>query len=69
MSYLGRGDVQRNGLSCLSVNYNLVDVKCCYNINFCLFSVRGNEMAQLGHYSAAIDLFTEAIKLDSRDFR
>ncbi|XP_013399477.1 uncharacterized protein LOC106165708 isoform X2 [Lingula anatina] len=32
-------------------------------------AIRGNEMANLGHYNAAIDLFTEAIKLDSRDFR
>ncbi|XP_064601686.1 uncharacterized protein LOC135467776 isoform X2 [Liolophura sinensis] len=32
-------------------------------------AIRGNEMAQLGHYSAAIDLFTEAIKLDPSDFR
>ena len=32
-------------------------------------SVRGNEMANSGHYQAAIDLFTEAIKLDSKDFR
>lgn len=33
------------------------------------FSVRGNEMANLGHYSAAVDLFSEAIRLDPRDFR
>lgn len=26
-------------------------------------------MAQLGHYSAAIELFSEAIKLDPNDFR
>ncbi|XP_070540536.1 uncharacterized protein [Ptychodera flava] len=32
-------------------------------------AVRGNEMANLGHYTAAIDLFTQAIKLDPRDFR
>ena len=33
------------------------------------FSVRGNQMANSGHYQAAIDLFTEAIKLDPKDFR
>lgn len=39
-------------------------------MNFDLFlSVKGNEMAQLGHYSAAIELFSEAIKLDPNDFR
>jgi len=32
-------------------------------------AIRGNEMANLGHYQAAIDLFTEAIKLDPKDFR
>nr|XP_022340474.1 nucleolin-like isoform X1 [Crassostrea virginica] len=32
-------------------------------------AIKGNEMAQLGHYSAAIELFTEAIKLDPNDFR
>ncbi len=32
-------------------------------------SVRGNQMANSAHYQAAIDLFTEAIKLDPRDFR
>lgn len=26
-------------------------------------------MAQVGHYNAAIDLFTEAIRLDPTDFR
>jgi hypothetical protein len=34
-----------------------------------IYSVRGNEMANLGNYTAAIELFTEAIKLDARDFR
>ncbi|XP_064629906.1 nucleolin-like isoform X2 [Lineus longissimus] len=32
-------------------------------------AIRGNEMANLGHYNEAIDLFTEAIKLDGSDFR
>ncbi|XP_032222089.1 uncharacterized protein LOC116604176 [Nematostella vectensis] len=32
-------------------------------------AVRGNEMANLGNYQAAIELFTQAIKLDARDFR
>ncbi|XP_036365379.1 tetratricopeptide repeat protein 31 isoform X2 [Octopus sinensis] len=32
-------------------------------------AIRGNEMAQMGHYAAAIDLFTEAIRLDPSDFR
>ncbi|XP_033633177.1 uncharacterized protein LOC117294769 [Asterias rubens] len=32
-------------------------------------AVKGNEMANLGHYSTAIDLFTQAISLDPRDFR
>lgn len=32
-------------------------------------AIRGNEMAQVGHYNAAIDLFTEAIRLDPTDFR
>ncbi|XP_041369881.1 uncharacterized protein LOC121383849 [Gigantopelta aegis] len=32
-------------------------------------AIRGNEMAQTGHYLPAIELFTEAIKLDPRDFR
>lgn len=32
-------------------------------------AIKGNEMAQLGHYSAAIELFSEAIKLDPNDFR
>ncbi|KAK3706773.1 hypothetical protein QZH41_015336, partial [Actinostola sp. cb2023] len=32
-------------------------------------AVRGNEMANQGNYAAAIELFTEAIKLDARDFR
>ena len=26
-------------------------------------------MAQQGHYTAAIELFSEAVKLDTRDFR
>lgn len=37
--------------------------------NGCLFTVKGNEMAHLGHYPAAIELFSEAIKLDPKDFR
>ncbi|XP_056004888.1 uncharacterized protein LOC125657853 isoform X2 [Ostrea edulis] len=32
-------------------------------------AIKGNEMAQLGHYIAAIELFSEAIKLDPNDFR
>ncbi|XP_063431987.1 uncharacterized protein LOC134714567 isoform X1 [Mytilus trossulus] len=32
-------------------------------------AIKGNEMAQQGHYTAAIELFTEAVKLDPRDFR
>ena len=32
-------------------------------------SVRGNEMAQVEEYNAAIQLFTEAISLDPKDFR
>ena len=31
--------------------------------------VRGNEMANSGHYDVAIDLFTKAIKLDPAEFR
>ena len=31
--------------------------------------VRGNEMAQVDQYTAAIQLFTEAISLDPTDFR
>ena len=31
--------------------------------------VRGNEMANSGHYDIAIDLFTKAIKLDPAEFR
>ena len=31
--------------------------------------VRGNEMAQVEEYNAAIQLFTEAISLDPKDFR
>ena len=34
-----------------------------------LHQVRGNEMANLGHYQPAIELFTEAIGLDPGDFR
>lgn len=34
-----------------------------------LFIVRGNEMAQVDQYTAAIQLFTEAINLDPSDFR
>ena len=33
------------------------------------FLVKGNEMANLGNYQAAVDLFTEAINLDAKDFR
>ena len=49
-----------------------------FNIMFCSFiilplfsfhTVEGNKMANYGHYQAAIDLFTEAVKLDPRDFR
>ena len=36
---------------------------------FSLISVKGNEMAHLGHYTAAIELFSEAIKLDPNDHR
>lgn len=32
-------------------------------------AVKGNEMANLGNYQAAVDLFTQAIKLDAKDFR
>ncbi|XP_033756368.1 uncharacterized protein LOC117339098 [Pecten maximus] len=32
-------------------------------------AIKGNEMAQLSHYNAAIELFSEAIKLDPNDFR
>lgn len=32
-------------------------------------AIRGNEMANMGEYAAAIDLFSEAIKLDPNDFR
>lgn len=32
-------------------------------------AVRGNEMAQVEQYTAAIQLFTEAISLDPTDFR
>ncbi|CAG5136687.1 unnamed protein product [Candidula unifasciata] len=32
-------------------------------------AVRGNEMAQVGQYKSAIQLFTEAISLDPTDFR
>ncbi|XP_074643081.1 uncharacterized protein LOC141900199 isoform X2 [Tubulanus polymorphus] len=32
-------------------------------------AIRGNELANTGHYAAAVDLFTEAIKLDPKDFR
>ncbi|XP_061177887.1 uncharacterized protein LOC133186662 isoform X3 [Saccostrea echinata] len=32
-------------------------------------AIKGNEMAQLGHYKSAIELFSEAIKLDPNDFR
>ncbi|KAL5017155.1 hypothetical protein ScPMuIL_006744 [Solemya velum] len=32
-------------------------------------AIKGNEMAQLGEYTAAIELFSEAVKLDPRDFR
>ncbi|XP_053406427.1 uncharacterized protein LOC123546690 [Mercenaria mercenaria] len=32
-------------------------------------AIKGNEMAHLGHYNAAIELFSEAIKLDPKDFR
>lgn len=33
------------------------------------FAVRGNELAQLGHYQAAVDMFSEAIKLHDSDHR
>uniref|UniRef100_A0A0L8HZZ1 C3H1-type domain-containing protein n=1 Tax=Octopus bimaculoides TaxID=37653 RepID=A0A0L8HZZ1_OCTBM len=39
------------------------------SVNYGHIRVRGNEMAQMGHYAAAIDLFTEAIRLDPSDFR
>eukprot|EP00914_Ancora_sagittata_P033537 GHVO01067610.1.p1 GENE.GHVO01067610.1~~GHVO01067610.1.p1 ORF type:complete len:624 (+),score=59.61 GHVO01067610.1:89-1960(+) len=32
-------------------------------------AIRGNQMANSGHYQAAIDLFSEAVRLDSGDFR
>ncbi|XP_068709017.1 uncharacterized protein [Montipora foliosa] len=32
-------------------------------------AVKGNEMANLGNYQAAVDYFTEAINLDAKDFR
>lgn len=32
-------------------------------------AIKGNEMAHLGHYTAAIELFSEAIKLDPNDHR
>ena len=40
---------------------------CSVLLHFCL--VKGNEMANLGNYQAAVDLFTEAINLDAKDFR
>lgn len=44
---------------------------CHKNINtlLLLLAVRGNEMAQVEQYTAAIQLFTEAISLDPTDFR
>ena len=41
---------------------------CCKH-NILLIAVRGNEMAQVDEYTAAIQLFTEAISLDPTDFR
>lgn len=38
-------------------------------MNVLFFPVRGNEMAQVEEYTAAIQLFTEAINLDQTDFR
>ncbi|CAH3139968.1 unnamed protein product [Pocillopora meandrina] len=32
-------------------------------------AVKGNEMANVGNYQAAVDLFTQAINLDAKDFR
>lgn len=32
-------------------------------------AVKGNEMANLGNYQAAVDLFSQAINLDAKDFR
>ncbi|RMX49338.1 hypothetical protein pdam_00014436 [Pocillopora damicornis] len=31
--------------------------------------IKGNEMANVGNYQAAVDLFTQAINLDAKDFR
>ena len=45
------------------LDFNLILCTCV------AVSVRGNEMANIGHYQAAINLFTEAIKLDPQDFR
>lgn len=40
-----------------------------YSVLLHFFLVKGNEMANLGNYQAAVDLFTEAINLDAKDFR
>ena len=32
-------------------------------------AIRGNELARIGEYSAAADLFSEAIKSDPKDYR
>ena len=38
-------------------------------INVCFTTVEGNTYANSGDYKKAIDCFTEAIRLDSRDHR
>lgn len=39
------------------------------SVTFISSTVKGNEMANLGNYQAAVDLFTQAINLDAKDFR
>lgn len=39
------------------------------SVIFISSTVKGNEMANLGNYQAAVDLFTQAINLDAKDFR
>lgn len=50
-------------------NLEKYTVFSCLIYECIVFPVRGNEMAQVEEYTAAIQLFTEAINLDQTDFR
>lgn len=62
--------LKKLGLRKIFKNYERHQNSTCHNcVDVFLTTVQGNEMANLGEYATAIDLFTDAIKLNPKDFR